>query len=137
MEGDKYILSTCEHPYLLDHMLAGYREVSRCFTFSTEVKHAGFLGLPGRVFSSKVPEWTSNVSHYNKGEYLCKDLALSHEVRGSIDLPIFEDDSYDTSCCAVLELVPMKEKADFSTKMDHVSRALEVNILLLIERVCL
>ncbi|KAL7611248.1 hypothetical protein Lser_V15G13651 [Lactuca serriola] len=125
MEGDKYILSTCEQPYLLDQMLAGYREVSRGFTFSAEVKPGGFLGLPGRVFSSKVPEWTSNVSHYNKGEYLRKDLALSHEVRGSIALPIFEDDSYDTSCCAVLELVTMKEKADFSAEMDHVSRALE------------
>lgn len=35
-EGDKYILSTCEQPYLLDQMLAGYREVSRGFTFSAQ-----------------------------------------------------------------------------------------------------
>ncbi|KAI3700344.1 hypothetical protein L2E82_44970 [Cichorium intybus] len=124
-EGDKYILSTCEQPYLLDQMLAGYREVSRGFTFSAEVKPGGFLGLPGRVFSSKVPEWTSNVTHYSKGEYLRKDHALSHEVRGSIAVPIFEDDSYDKSCCAVLELVTMKEKSDFNVEMDHVCRALE------------
>lgn len=55
-EGDEYILSTCEQPYLLDQMLAGYREVSRGFKFSAEVKPGNFLGLPGRVFSSKVPE---------------------------------------------------------------------------------
>ena len=27
--GDQHILSTCEQPYLLDEMLAGYREISR------------------------------------------------------------------------------------------------------------
>lgn len=124
-EGDKYILSTCEQPYLLDQMLAGYREVSRGFTFSAEVKPGNFPGLPGRVFTSKVPEWTSNVAHYNKGEYLRIDHARNHEVRGSIALPIFEDNSYERTCCAVLELVTVKEKSDFSEEMDHVCRALE------------
>lgn len=124
-EGDTYILSTCEQPYLLDQVLAGYREVSRGFTFSAEVKPGTFPGLPGRVFNSKVPEWTSNVAHYNKGEYLRIDHAISHEVRGSIAVPVFEDDSYENSCCAVLELVTMKEKSDFNAEMDHVCRALE------------
>ncbi|XP_076936408.1 protein NLP9-like isoform X1 [Bidens hawaiensis] len=124
-EGDKYILSTCEQPYLLDQALAGYREVSRGFTFSAEVRPGNFPGLPGRVFTSKVPEWTSNVAHYNKCEYLRIDHALSHEVRGSIAVPVFEDGSYENGCCAVLELVTMKEKADFSAEMDHICRALE------------
>nr|XP_043628383.1 protein NLP9-like [Erigeron canadensis]XP_043628384.1 protein NLP9-like [Erigeron canadensis] len=124
-EGDRYVLSTYEQPYLLDQVLSGYREVSRGFTFSADVKPGHFPGLPGRVFTSKVPEWTSNVAHYNKGEYLRIDHALSHEVRGSIALPIFDDDSIEKSCCAVLELVTMKEKPDFSAEMDHVCRALE------------
>ncbi|XP_076931635.1 protein NLP8-like isoform X1 [Bidens hawaiensis] len=124
-EGDKCILSTCEQPYLLDQALAGYREVSRGFTFSAEVEAGNFPGLPGRVFTSKVPEWTSNVAHYKKGEYLRIDHALSHEVRGSIALPVFEDDSNEKSCCAVLELVTVKEKADFSAEMDRVCRVLE------------
>ncbi|KAI7757640.1 hypothetical protein M8C21_002036 [Ambrosia artemisiifolia] len=124
-EGDKHVLSTCEQPYLLDQALAGYREVSRGFTFSAEVRPGHFPGLPGRVFTSKVPEWTSNVAHYNKGEYMRIDHALSHEVRGSIAVPVFEDDSYEKSCCAVLELVTIKEKADFSAEMDRVCRALE------------
>ncbi|KAL8196110.1 hypothetical protein R6Q57_025110 [Mikania cordata] len=124
-EGDKHVLSTCEQPYLLDQVLAGYREVSREFTFSAEVKPGNFPGLPGRVFTSKVPEWTSNVAHYNKGEYLRIDHALSHEVRGSIAVPVFEDNSYVKSCCAVLELVTTKEKADFSAEMDRVCLILE------------
>ncbi|KAM0001488.1 putative transcription factor Nin-like family [Helianthus debilis subsp. tardiflorus] len=124
-EGDRYVLSTCEQPYLLDQALAGYREVSRGFTFSADAKPGNFRGLPGRVFTSKVPEWTSNVAHYNKCEYLRIDHALSHDIRGSIAVPVFENGLFEKSCCAVLELVTMKEKADFNAEIDQVCRALE------------
>ncbi|KAF5950408.1 hypothetical protein HYC85_012401 [Camellia sinensis] len=123
--GDQYILSTCEQPYLLDQMLAGYREVSRAFTFSAEVKPGSFPGLPGRVFISKTPEWTSNVVYYNKTEYLRVQHAVKHGVRGSIALPIFEDDPLEMSCCAVLELVTTKEKPDFDLEMETVCHALQ------------
>ncbi|KAG2727716.1 hypothetical protein I3843_01G165600 [Carya illinoinensis] len=121
--GDHYVLSTSEQPYLLDQMLAGYREVSRLFTFSAERGSDSFLGLPGRVFISKVPEWTSNVSYYNKIEYLRVDHAANHEVRGSIALPVF--DSPAMSCCAVLELVTTKEKPNFDKEMEIVCNALK------------
>ncbi|XP_011073897.1 protein NLP9 [Sesamum indicum] len=123
--GDRYILSTCEQPYLLDQTLSGYREVSRLFTFAAESKPGSFLGLPGRVFASKIPEWTSNVMYYNKAEYLRVQYAVDHEVRGSIALPVFEDDSLERSCCAVLELVTMKEKSNFDLEMENVCRALQ------------
>ncbi|CAI9762892.1 unnamed protein product [Fraxinus pennsylvanica] len=123
--GDQYILSTSEQPYLLDQTLSGYREVSRLFTFATESKPGSFPGLPGRVFTSKIPEWTSNVMYYNKAEYLRVQHAIHHEVRGSIALPVFEDDSHDASCCAVLELVTMKEKPNFDSEMENVCRALQ------------
>ncbi|KAI3678447.1 hypothetical protein L6452_37741 [Arctium lappa] len=99
-EGDKYILSTCEQPYLLDQMLDGYREVSRGFTFFAEVK---------------------------PGEYLRIDHAHNHEVQGSIALPVFEDDSNERSCCAALELVTMKEKSDFCEEIDHYARQYGLN----------
>ncbi|KAI3459768.1 hypothetical protein Pfo_016433 [Paulownia fortunei] len=123
--GDRYILSTCEQPYLLDQTLSGYREVSRLFTFAAESKPGSFPGLPGRVFASKIPEWTSNVMYYNKAEYLRVQYAIDHEVRGSIALPVFEDDSLERSCCAVLELVTMKEKSNFDVEMENVCRALQ------------
>ncbi|XP_068340892.1 protein NLP9-like [Pyrus communis] len=122
--GDQYLLSTCEQPYLLDHILTGYREVSRMFTFSAEEKQGSILGLPGRVFVSKTPEWTSNVSFYNKTEYLRVDHAANHQVRGSIALPIFDFD-LESSCCAVLELVSTKEKPNFDTEMEIVCSALQ------------
>ncbi|GAV73535.1 PB1 domain-containing protein/RWP-RK domain-containing protein [Cephalotus follicularis] len=121
--GDQYILSTCEQPYLLDQMLEGYREVSRMFTFSAEVKTGLPLGLPGRVFISKVPEWTSNVMYYHQGEYLRVKHAADHEVRGSFAVPVF--DAPRTSCCAVLELVTVKERQNFDLEMESVCQALQ------------
>ncbi|KAK6776195.1 hypothetical protein RDI58_027196 [Solanum bulbocastanum] len=123
--GDQYALSTCEQPYLLDQVLSGYREVSRKFTFDTEIKPGAIPGLPGRVFSSRIPEWTSNVLYYKEAEYLRVQYAVDHEVRGSIALPVFEDDDCETPCCAVLELVTMKEKPNFDLEMDHVCQALQ------------
>ncbi|XP_071722334.1 LOW QUALITY PROTEIN: protein NLP9-like [Rutidosis leptorrhynchoides] len=122
-QGDQYFLTTCEQPYLLDQILAGYREISRTFTFPAEAKTGLPLGLPGRVFVSKVPEWTSNVLYYSMAEYLRGKHAADHEVRGSIALPIFEPN--DISCCAVLELVYVKEKLNFDQEMENVCRSLQ------------
>ena len=124
--GDHYILSTSEQPYWLDEMLLGYREVSRSYTFSIEQKPGSFPGLPGRVFMSKMPEWTSNVSYYSSAEYLRVQHARHHQVRGSVALPIF---TQQASCCAVLELVTVTEKSNFHFEIDSLCRALEVSHL--------
>ncbi|GMI78678.1 NIN-like protein 8 [Hibiscus trionum] len=121
--GDQFMLTTSDQPYLLDQMLSGYREVSRTYIFSAELKPGSFPGLPGRVFISRVPEWTSNVTHYSKVEYLRFTHAIKHKVRGSIALPIFEPS--EMSCCAVLELVTMREKHNFDSEMGNVSLALQ------------
>lgn len=125
--GNKRILSTREQPYLSDHHLSGYRQVSELFTFSVEPNLGSFLGLPGRVFTSRTPEWTSNVMYYNKTEYMRMKHAADHEIRGSIALPIFEDDSLGRPCCAVLELVTKKEKYSFDLEMKNICQALEVS----------
>ncbi|GAB4859093.1 hypothetical protein Ancab_010558 [Ancistrocladus abbreviatus] len=119
--GDQYILSTYEQPYLLDQTLAGYREVSRTFAFSVEHRPDSFPGLPGRVFISKIPEWTSNVSYYSTAEYLRVKHAVDHQVCGSIALPVYTP---ETQCCAVLELVTVKEKPHFDLEMETVCHAL-------------
>ncbi|KAG4988470.1 hypothetical protein AAZX31_11G122900 [Glycine max] len=122
--GDEFILSTSEQPYLLDPKLAGYREVSRAFTFSAEGKTQSCPGLPARVFISHVPEWTSNVGYYNKTEYLRLEHARNHEIRGSIALPI--SDVHSQVPCAVLELVTTKEKPNFDRELEIVSQALQL-----------
>ncbi|PRQ49386.1 putative transcription factor Nin-like family [Rosa chinensis] len=122
--GDHSFLSTCEQPYLLDNVLKGYRDVSRMFTFAAEETQGTSLGLPGRVFVSKVPEWASNVSYYNKDEYLRVEHAANHQVRGSIALPVFDLNS-EKSCCGVFELVSTKDKLNFDAEMKMVCEALQ------------
>ncbi|RZR95457.1 hypothetical protein BHM03_00024309 [Ensete ventricosum] len=122
-QGNQYVLSTSEQPFLCNQNLAGYREVSRHFTFPTKDAPGLFLGLPGRVFISGRPEWTSNVIYYNMFEYLRVDYALIHGVRGSLAVPIFDPDG--RSCRAVLELVTTIEKPNFDTEMESVCEALQ------------
>ncbi|PWZ46075.1 Protein NLP2 [Zea mays] len=112
----RVVLSTSEQPYLLDQDLAGYREVSRNFLFSVKEEPGLHLGLPGRVFISGVPEWTSSVIYYSKPEYLRMEHALLHEIQGSLAMPVY--DPSKGSCCAVLELVTNKEKPNFDAEMD-------------------
>ena len=78
------------------------------------------------MFIYKIPEWTSSVIYYSKLEYLQAKHASDHEVRGSFAL-IFDPD--DMSCCAVLELVSVKEKPYFNSKMKMFSFALLYTIL--------
>ncbi|KAG1331276.1 Protein NLP2 [Cocos nucifera] len=82
-----------------------------------------FPGLPGRVIISGMPEWTSNVAYYDRFEYLRVDHAISHDVHGSIAVPVF--DPSKALCCAVLEIVTTREKPDFDMEIDSVSQALE------------
>lgn len=124
--GDDFVLSTSEQPYLLDKILAGYREVSRTYTFSAREAPGQLLGLPGRVFMTEMPEWTSNVVYYKKFEYLRVDHAVNHSVRGLLAVPVF--DPTKRSCSAVLELVSTNEKPDFDAGMDTVCHALMVSL---------
>ncbi|KAM0917079.1 hypothetical protein ACQ4PT_009717 [Festuca glaucescens] len=117
------VLSTCEQPFLLDQALAGYREISRQFVFSAKEETGLYPGVPGRVFISGVPEWTSNVLYYSKPEYLRMEYAVRHDVRGSLAMPIY--DPSKGSCCAVLELITKNEKPDFDAEMDNLRQALQ------------
>jgi hypothetical protein len=120
------VLSTCEQPFLLDQALAGYREVSRQFVFSAKEETGLQPGLPGRVFISGEPEWTSSVLYYSKPEYLRMEYAVHHDVRGSLAMPIY--DPSKGSCCAVLELITKNEKPDFDAEMDNLRQALQASL---------
>ncbi|KQJ88726.1 protein NLP2 [Brachypodium distachyon] len=121
--GEHQVLSTSNQPFLLDERLTGYREVSKQFTFSATEGSGLFPGLPGRVFISGMPEWTSNVMYYNTSEYLRVDYAIRNEVRGSLAMPVFK--SSGGTCCAVLEVVMTQEKDNFCAEMDNLSNALQ------------
>uniref|UniRef100_K3ZHC2 PB1 domain-containing protein n=1 Tax=Setaria italica TaxID=4555 RepID=K3ZHC2_SETIT len=123
--GERQVLTTSDQPFLLDQRLTGYREISRKFIFSASEGPEQFPGLPGRVFISCMPEWTSNVMYYHDSEYLRVDHAARHEVRGSLAVPVIDSSGPSDSCCAVLEVVMTQEKDNFMSEIDSISKALQ------------
>ncbi|CAM0880598.1 unnamed protein product [Alopecurus aequalis] len=124
--GDRYVLTTSGQPFVLDHQSIGllqYRAVSMMYMFSIDGENAGELGLPGRVYKQKVPEWTPNVQYYSSTEYPRLNHAISYNVHGTVALPVF--DPSVQSCVAVVELIMTSKKINYSEEVDKVCKALE------------
>ncbi|KAL5998893.1 hypothetical protein ACLOJK_009841 [Asimina triloba] len=128
--GNRCFLTTSGQPFVLDPHSTGllhYRTVSLAYLFSVDGESDGDLGLPGRVFRRKVPEWTPNVQYYSSKEYPRLNHALHHNVRGSLALPVFEPSGQ--SCVGVVELIMTSQKINYAPEVDKVCKALEVGNL--------
>ena len=127
-DGKRMILTTQGQPFLLqqqqhiDNGLSAYRNFSTQYTFSAD--SYGFLGLPGRVFMKKLPEWTPNVQFYKQSECLRIGDAEQCNVRGSLALPVLEN--VTGSCVGVIELVMLMEKVEYRAEMENMCQVLEV-----------
>ncbi|XP_058222339.1 protein NLP6-like isoform X3 [Rhododendron vialii] len=124
--GGRYVLTTSGQPFVLDPRTNGlhqYRMVSLMYMFSVDGEDGGALGLPGRVFQKKLPEWTPNVQYYSTKEYPRLSHALVHNVQGSLALPVFEPSG--ESCVGVLELIMTSPKINYAPEVDKVCKALE------------
>lgn len=138
-QGAKNMLTTYGQPFVLAFPNCGlfqYRTVSSTFLFSAgeegedEVEvsdgighsHA-LLGLPGRVFQRKLPEWTPNVQYYSMSEYPRVTHAQHYNVRGTVALPVFEPRGQ--SCVGVVELIMTAQKINYAPEVDKVCRALQ------------
>ncbi|KAM7494374.1 hypothetical protein LguiB_028983 [Lonicera macranthoides] len=124
--GDRYVLTTSGQPFVLDPNTNGlhqYRMVSLKYMFSVDGESGGGLGLPGRVFQQKLPEWTPNVQYYSSKEYPRLNHAQHCNVRGTLALPIFEP--FGHSCLGVLELIMTSQKINYAPEVDKVCKALE------------
>ncbi|CAD5180853.1 unnamed protein product [Musa acuminata subsp. malaccensis] len=122
--GNRYVLTTSEQPFVLDPQSTGllqYRTVSLRYIFS--VDGDGDLGLPGRVFRQKMPEWTPNVQYYSSKEYPRLCHALNYDVRGTLALPVFEPSAQ--FCVGVVELIMTSQKVNYAGEVDKVCKALE------------
>lgn len=129
--GNRYVLTTSGQPFVLDPHSNGlhqYRTVSLMYTFAVDGENDGSLGLPGRVFQQKLPEWTPNVLYYSSKEYPRRDHAQHYNVRGSLALPVFEPALQ--SCIGVLELIMTSQKINYAPEVDKICKALEVGFLL-------
>ncbi|KAG6507242.1 hypothetical protein ZIOFF_032584 [Zingiber officinale] len=108
----KQVLTTCGQPFFLDsncQRLINYRSASTRYQFLADEDSHQAVGLPGRVFLWKLPEWSPDVRFFSSYEYPRVKDAQQYDVRGTIALPVFEKDNQ--SCLGVVELVMTTQKA--------------------------
>lgn len=123
----KQVLTTSDQPFSFNPScknLASYRDVSSTYQFDAEENCTEFIGLPGRVFLKKLPEWTPDVRFFRREEYPRVKHAQLCNVRGSLALPVLEHGS--GICLGVVEIVSTHQKLDFHPELQNVCKALEV-----------
>ncbi|PSS21813.1 hypothetical protein CEY00_Acc10865 [Actinidia chinensis var. chinensis] len=124
--GGKQFLTTNNQPFALNpncKNLAAYRSVSMGYQFATEENSKDFVGLPGRVFLTELPEWTPDVRFFRREEYPRVKYAQQLDVMGSLALPVFEQGS--GTCLGVVEMVTTSQKAKYRPELESVCKALE------------
>ncbi|XP_010536471.1 PREDICTED: protein NLP4-like [Tarenaya hassleriana] len=125
--GGKRILTTKEQPFSVDpmcHRLANYREISESFHFSAEQEDSkDLVGLPGRVFLGKVPEWTPDVRFFRSEEYPRVQHAQDCDVRGTLAIPVFEQGS--KACLGVIEIVMTTQMVKSRFELESICKALQ------------
>ncbi|KAL7111147.1 hypothetical protein ACP275_05G069600 [Erythranthe tilingii] len=124
--GGRYMLTTSGQPFVLDPNSNGlhqYRLISLMYMFSVDGDADADLGLPGRVFRQKLPEWTPNVQYYSSKEFPRLNHALNYNVQGTLALPVFEPSGQ--SCVGVVELIMTSQKINYAPEVDKVCKALE------------
>lgn len=135
--GSQLVLTTGNQPFTLGEnsdKLVNYRNVSTSYEFSAEVGTGQSLGLPGRVFIGKLPEWTPDVSFFSTYEYPRVIHAHKFDVHGSIALPVFEQGS--GTCLGVVEVIVTAQKTSFAPELVTICSALQViNCTLIINQI--
>lgn len=127
------VLTTYDQPFSVDlncQKLTNYRDISVKYYFSADEDSKDVMGLPGRVFLGKVPEWTPDVQFFRSDEYSRVDHAQQYDVRGTLAVPVFEQGS--RTCLGVIEVVMTTRKIMYRSELESVCKALEVCFLSLL-----
>ncbi|CAN6881084.1 hypothetical protein HID58_078707 [Brassica napus] len=122
----KNFLTTLEQPHSFNpkHLsLKRYRDASVAYNFLADEDSKESVGLPGRVFLGKLPEWTPDVRFFRSEEYPRIKEAQKCDVRGSLALPVFEKGS--GICLGVVEIVRTTQKMNYKPELDNICKALE------------
>ncbi|KAL0891552.1 hypothetical protein Bca101_015535 [Brassica carinata] len=122
----KNFLTTLEQPHSFNpkHLsLKRYRDVSVAYNFLADEDSKESVGLPGRVFLGKLPEWTPDVRFFRSEEYPRIKEAQRCDVRGSLAFPVFERGS--GTCLGVVEIVRTTQKMNYKPELENICKALE------------
>lgn len=120
------VLTTSQQLFSLElncPRLSSYRNVSEGFKFPADGDAKESVGLPGRVFMQKVPEWSPDVRLFKSEEYPRVSHAQEHDVRGSVAVPVFYQDV--KGCIGVVEVIMTTQKSKYSVEIQSVCKALE------------
>ncbi|KAI3776542.1 hypothetical protein L1987_46328 [Smallanthus sonchifolius] len=124
-EGNK-VLSTSDQIFSLGSncpQLSKFRNISENYCFAAAGDSKDIVGLPGRVFMGKVPEWTPDVRFFKPVEYPRVVHAQQYDVRGSVAVPIFDLDR--RRCLGVMEVVMTTQKSNYTPEIEEFCKALE------------
>ncbi|CAI0469175.1 unnamed protein product [Linum tenue] len=124
--GGKHVLTTEDQPYFLTPKcmnLVSYRDVSKGYHFEAEADSKEFVGLPGRVFLGKLPEWTPDVRYFKTEEYPRRNYAAQLSISGSLAFPVFERNC--GSCLGVVEVITTTRDIKYRPELENVCKALE------------
>ncbi|CAH8329383.1 unnamed protein product [Eruca vesicaria subsp. sativa] len=122
----KNFLTTLEQPHSFNpkHLsLKRYRDASVSYNFLADEDSKESVGLPGRVFLGKLPEWTPDVRFFRSEEYPRIKEAQRCDVRGSLALPVFERGS--GICLGVVEIVRTTQKMNYKPELENICKALK------------
>ncbi|GER49718.1 plant regulator RWP-RK family protein [Striga asiatica] len=123
----KRVLTTHNQPFSLDlncpPRLAHYRDISVNFQFVADEESKEVVGLPGRVFMNRAPEWTPDVRFFTCDEYPRVGHAQRFDVRGTLAVPVLEEGS--RNCLGVIEVVLTEQKIQYRPELESVCEALE------------
>ncbi|CAA7016607.1 unnamed protein product [Microthlaspi erraticum] len=122
----KNFLTTLEQPHFFNPKylsLKRYRDASVEYNFLADEDSKESVGLPGRVFLGKLPEWTPDVRFFRSEEYPRIKEAQKCDVRGSLALPVFESGS--GTCLGVVEIVTTTQKMNYRPELENICKALE------------
>ncbi|KAI4375792.1 hypothetical protein MLD38_013618 [Melastoma candidum] len=125
-KGGRNVLTTYDQPFSLapnSKSLENYRNVSSAYDFPAEQDTKEAVGLPGRVYLGKLPEWTPDVRFFRSEEYPRVSFAQQYNVQGSLALPVFERGS--GTCLGVVEIVMTSQKINYRPELETVCKALE------------
>lgn len=123
----RIVLTTSGQPFSLNpycQRLVNYRTISTNYLFSAEEDSSMAIGLPGRVFLGRLPEWTPDVRYFSSEEYPRVDFAQRYDVRGTLALPVFERGSQ--ACLGVVEVVMTTQNIDYHPELENICNALQV-----------
>ncbi|EOA17947.1 hypothetical protein CARUB_v10006357mg [Capsella rubella] len=124
------VLRTEDQPYSLNpfsqsqsQSLALYRDASAGYSFAAELGSDQPVGLPGRVFLRRMPEWTPDVRFFTSEEYPRIGYARMYKVRASLALPLFQGAS--GNCVAVMEMVTTRRSLEHASQLHTICHALQ------------